>query len=486
MKRAVHAMRPGRMLVLMLAGATWLAAENARAATVETLADPRLAVTVDGRALPVRIAEMMMATARLGSRDVTFNRTVDALVENQLLARDALRVHGRDKLMQADRVGFAPAVTLEQQYTTLLKQAYFKPMDAFVKALPGARLDALVSWRMPASDPALRELMTLRHRGEVRLTPGQVALAAKTVVARITLPDGSVRDVTFAELYERMNVQGRVQWLQEKDLRFLANQVDARAETLFVDWWAGKHSGLTAADLALLRTLLEEKHLRDRYLFELGVVSVIHEDTPPFLARLERSVTPAEIRAWYAKNREQFRQVEKVRARHIRCATEQACAEAHRAVSSGMDFGTAVRRWSIAPSRAANPPGDLGWLVRTDPKLPWIGQIALIQQRGQMSAPIRTPEDAGGNASWEIVRVDERVEGYSPPESETVAYLGRQEIARRKAAEHYQQLRLRLREQADIRINSTLRRARHTAVDDAPMAEPEPADDHGHSHGHRH
>ncbi len=486
MERAVHVMRLGRTIILALACTAWLPAGHARAATVETLADPRLAAVVDGRALPVNIAEMMMATARLGSRDVTFNRTVDALVENQLLARDALRVHGRDKLMQADRVGFAPAVTLEQQYSTLLKQAYFKPMDAFVRSLPGARLDGLVSWRMPVSDPALRELMTLRDRGEVRLTPGQVALARKTVVARITLPDGSVRDVTFAELYERMNVQGRVQWLQEKDQRFLATQIDARAEALFVHWWAERHSGLTAADLALLRSLLEEKHLRDRYLFELGVVSVIHEDTPPFLAKLERSVTPAEIRAWYASNREQFRQVEKVRARHIRCATEQACAEAHRAIASGMDFGTAVRRWSTAPSRNANPPGDLGWLVRTDPKLPWIGQIALIQQRGQVSAPIRTPEDARGNASWEIVRVDERVEGYSPPESETVAYLGRQEIARRKAAGHYQQLRARLRAQADIRINGTLRRARHVAADDAPPAEPEPANAHDHGHGHRH
>lgn len=456
------------------------------AGTVDTLKDPALAAVVDGRALPVRVVEMMLATARRGSQDATFNRTVDALVENQLLAADAMRALGRERVMRQDRVGFAPAVTLEQQYHALVKQTFFKQMDTFVRALPGGNLDGLLAWRAPAGDPSLAKLMSLENRGEVRLTPAQLALADQTHVARVRLPDGTVRPVTFREIYDRLNVQGRVQLLQEKDRRFLDGEVLKRVEGLFIGWWADKHSGLKPAETRLIRQLLEEKHAHDLYLFELGVVSVIHEDTPAFLSKLEQQVTRAEIRDWYGRNREQFRQVEKVRARHIRCATEQACEEAWKAVSGGMDFSAAVRKYSIADDRNANPSGDLGWLVRTSPSLPWIAQIALIQQAGQMSRPIRTPEDAKGKAAWEIVKVDERVEGYSPPESETVAYLARKEIAKRRAVEHYNTLRERLKARADIRINGTLRRSRHTAQDEQPLSAPAADDGHGHGHGHRH
>lgn len=478
-----------RIATLLLAGLFLLppalAPATAQAATVDSVTDPAVAAVVDGRAIPVRLVEMMLATARRGSKDITFNRTLDTLVENQLLARDAVREHGRDFLLRPDRVGYAPQVTLETQYTTLIKQHFFRQIDADVKARPGGNLDGLVTWRIAASDPALAELLTLRNRGEVRLTQEQLELGRKTTIARMTLPDGSRKDITFGEIHDRLNVQGRVQLLQDRDRRFLDERVQARVEALFLVWWADKRSGLTPADTRLLRAFLEEKFLRDQYLFLLGVVSVIHEDTPPFLTRLESQVTREEIRGWYATNREQFRQVEKVRARHIRCATEQACEQAYQAVIDGMEFSAAARRFSIADTARAEPAGSLGWLVRSGKNLPWIAQIALIQKEGETTRPIRTPEDASGKAFWEIVRVDERVEGYSPPESETVAYLARQEIARRKAAEHYQALRDRLLAKADIRRNGGLLKARHTAIDDAPVAPPEDGHD-DHDNGHRH
>lgn len=459
-----------------------------QAGVQDTLADPALAATVDGRALPVTVVEMMLATARRGSKEATYTRTLDALIENQLLASDAVRVHGRDTLMKADRVGFAPKFTLERQYATLIKQHFFRQMDADVKALPGSSLERLVTWRVPPGDAALAQVMTLRSTGEIVLTPEQLAQAGKTVVARVTMPDGIQRNITFLEIYERQNVQGRVSLLQDRDRRFLDGQIEARVETLFINWWADKRSGLKPAETKLLRALLEEKFLRDQYLFQLGVVSVIHEDTPPFLTRLESQVTRAEIRQWYDRNREQFRQVEKVRARHIRCATEQACNEAYKAVEGGMEFSAAARRHSIADTRKSEPAGNLGWLVRTDPKLPWIAQIAMIQEQGAVTRPIRTPEGPDGKAYWEIVKVDERIEGYSPADSETVAYLARQEIARRKAVEHYKALRERLLAKADIRRNGALLKARRTTLDDTPLPliEESGQDGHDHSHGHRH
>lgn len=459
------------------------------AKTVDTLADPALAMTVDGRAYPARIIDMMLAAAQQARREATWEQMLDSVAENQLMAAHAVRELGRERLLPVDKVGFTPQALLEEQFNALIKMHYFRQIDGYVKSRPGGNLDGLIVRELPPDDPAVRELTTLRDIGEVRLTPEQRQLAARTVMAEVRFPDGGGNNITFDDVYTRMNVQGRVRVLQDRDLRFLGNQVRTRVEGLFVSWWAATQSGLSSAEIATLRTMLEEKMLRENYVMAMGVVSTLHEDTTPNLERLQKAVTRAEIRAWYTKNRDQFRQVEKVRARHIRCATEAACQQALDAVNGGMEFSAAARKFSIADDRLATPAGNLGWIARAQQELPWLHQIALIQQQGQVTPPIRSPEDAAGNAVWEVVRVDERIEGYSPVDSETVAYQARQEIAKKKAVQQYKARRDALLAAADIRRNGKLLAARREAEAKAPPV-PRPAtpaaDPHGHGHGHRH
>ncbi|MFZ5756739.1 MAG: peptidyl-prolyl cis-trans isomerase [Pseudomonadota bacterium] len=464
------------------------AAGSVPAKTVDTLADPALAMTVNERAYPVRVVDMMLMAAQQSRKDATWAQMLDSLVENQLIAAQGVRDVGREALQAADKVGFTPQMVLEEQFNSLVKLYFFRQIDGYVKQRRG--LDDLLVWRIPADHTGLKELTTLRDRGEVRLTPEQRKLAAATVIAGMKLPDGTPRDITFEDVYVRMNVQGRVRVIQDRDLKYLDNLVLSRVESLFVGWWAEKQSGLSAAEITALKTLLEEKQLRENYVLMLGVVSTLHEDTTPHLARLQKTVTRDEIHAWYGKNREQFRQVEKVKARHIRCATENDCNAAAAAIKNGMEFSAAAKKFSTAEDRNATPAGSLGWVLR-EPKqhvqeLPWLHQVALIQQKGQMSPPIRSPEDARGNAVWEIVLVDERVEGYSPVDSETVAYLARQEIAKKKAVQQYTALRRQLVTEADIRRNGALLKARHTPDDDKPRAEIEAPPSRGHDHGHGH
>jgi len=472
---------------LLLTALAVLLPAGSHAAVRDTLADPATLLSVDGRAYPTRLMDIMFRAALDARRDITWTQFVDEVAENQLMAKQAVAEMGRDKLMAADRVGFAPEIVLQDQYLSLVRRHFFKQIDATVRSLPGGNLDNVITRKLPRDDANLKELMTLRDRGEVKLTPAQADLAKKTVLAVARMPDGSTQDVTYHDLMQRENVQGRTRLLQEKDYAYLDTRVQTRIEGLFILWWMDKHSGMSAQDQALLRTMLEEKHLRENHMLLLGVVSAMHEDLTPALEKMQKTVTKQEVAAWYAKNKEEFRQVEKVRARHIRCASEADCNAAAAAVAKGMDFSAAARQFSIAPSKGATPAGSLGWVLRETKNMPWVHQYALIQPKGVVSAPARAPEDANGRADWEVVLVDERIEGYSPPESETVRYLAVQEIARKKLIEQYIRTRDALEAKADIRRNGKLLAEREAILARMPRPKaPPPQDDHGHGHGHGH
>lgn len=481
----MHLLRLLSVVLLLVVSA------SSPAATDNALTDPALALRVDDRTYTTRVAEIMHGAARQNRKGATWAQTLDGLIENQLVAADAVRDMGRDALLVADRVGFTPAVQLEDQLQGIVKLHHFRRIDADVRALPGGSLDKLVTWRIGTDSADLRELMTLRDRGEVRLTTAQQDLAARTPVARVALPDGETTTITFDDIYARMNVQARVQVIQDGDRAMLDDLVNRRVEALYIDWWARKRSGLSAAELDVLRASLEDRMLRENYLLATGVVSAIHEDTPPRLKALEQAVTREEIHDWYTRHKEDFRQVEKVRASHIRCASEADCEAAAAELKAGKPFAEVAARRSIADTRKATPAGSLGWVHRQEKNLPWLHQVALIQKAGQTTPPIRSPEDAAGKAVWEIVQVDERIEGYSDPDSETVAYVARQAIARRKAIDNYRARYAQLRGQAAIHFNGALLQARREAADatggdrnplDADLPDPH---DHGHG-GHRH
>ena len=57
---------------------------------------------------------------------------------------------------------------------------------------------------------------------------------------------------------------------------------------------------------------------------------------------------------------------------------------------------------------------------------------------------------------WEILKVDERVEGYQPVDSESVRYGAAQALARQKALAEFRDTRERLLAGADIRINPAI------------------------------
>lgn len=456
-------MNPARIARLALLACLPLFAAAANAQTVDTLADPNLFAIVNGRAYPVRPVEIMMTSVRATRADASYALMIDSLIDNQLLAGQALKEFPKSELFGTTRVGFSAPVILEEQYSSLLRTHFAKELDAFVKTRPNGKLDSVIVKHFRQNDPSLKELMTLRDRGEVKLTEKQMALAAKTPVASVRMPDGTGSVLTFADIYARQHLQGRIKLIQEHDLGYLDAQIRSHVETMFVNWWAETKSGLAPDELALLRTMLEEKYLKEHYLGATGAVTVVHEDTPPVLLKLQSEVTDAEIADWYEKNKEAFREIDKVLVRQVECATEEACDAAKVAFEKGMDFSEVAKKFSIAESRNATPAGSLGWIERKDNRLGWLGEVAMIGKKGQLTGPIRSPEDAKGKATWHLVLVDERVDGYNPLDSDTVRYQARGEIAKHRAVDGFKAMHDNLRANADIQRNGKLIAARAEA-----------------------
>nr|MBP7179061.1 hypothetical protein [Moraxellaceae bacterium] len=82
--------------------------------------------------------------------------------------------------------------------------------------------------------------------------------------------------------------------------------------------------------------------------------------------------------------------------------------------------------------------------------------IAFVQKPGTTSRPFRSPGPAGTAATWEIMKVEERIEGYQPVDSESVRYGASQALSRQKALVEFRDARERLMAEADIRINPAI------------------------------
>lgn len=377
--------------------------------------------------------------------EVTSGEVFADVVEQRALARYAAAKFTRDDLFPDRRVAFAPEVSADDKLTGVLRAVFREQIDAALTARIGDSLEhALIATPAPTA-AQLRDV--LGDPAQIRLDYALDAAAERkarvlTVVRYRTL-DGREQSLSLADVYARQNVQGRMS-LHRLDGDFLAAQAQARVASLLVQEWAQNAIGADAV-AELRRNLLDREYargLREHY----GLGADMH-DSNAYLDGLRRAVQPAEVAAWYAAHREQFRRIERVRARHIRVADEATARRVAAALAKdGSNFAELARRYSVAPDRAGG--GELGWIARRS-EADWFTALVFAQPPGRNGAPVREPVSANAPAQWEIVRVDEQQTGYFAADSETVRYLASRAIAEQKARAAFD-----ARRQAELRATT--------------------------------
>ncbi|QNA89738.1 hypothetical protein G4G28_16920 [Massilia sp. Dwa41.01b] len=361
---------------------------SATASTLRTLDDPALAARVNGEAIHAFTFQAMLHASQDSKPRPTPAAVLDELVAERLLASWARKRFTSEELYPATRVGFAREAALDDKLVGLLRSMYPRELEAALHALPGGDLNGLVA-DSPRLDAATLERLfgkPGRMRLDYTLDAGQEALAARVPLLRYTL-GGQPGTLTVLDVLRRQNVQGRMEFFNH-NVDFMQQGARTALAGLFVQDWAARRFGAPAlADLRRALSDQDDVHAV-RALYGLAGHA---ESESRVQAGLAQGVTRAEIGAYYAANREQFRRTLRVKARHIRVPDEATAAQVVAAASKGQDFAGLARRFSIAPD--AQSGGDLGWVHQTG-NPDWLSSLVLLQPRGRSRVPSAPPSTA--------------------------------------------------------------------------------------------
>ncbi|NHZ61242.1 peptidylprolyl isomerase [Massilia genomosp. 1] len=444
-------MKPLRLL-RALAGAACVAyAWPAVGACGQPAPAAAVAARIDGAPLLAFSVESSWCMARAADPDAQRSATLALLIANRLLAGEARKRFGEAALWAGQRVGFAREVSIDDQLVNTLRSLYGTEMEGDLRQLSGVGLDSLLRPTPPLSDTELDAVFGKPGalRLDLSLGEAQLAQASKLVLLRFAKPGGGEGSVSLADVARRQNVQGRVAlFARERD--FMQRQARLQVASWYVLDWSVRRFG--AASVADLRRVLADQGDVQAMMRLHGLGDDQHAGSR-LLDTLAAQVGPQQVRAYYARQREDFVRIERVRARHIRLPDEVAARRVAAALAGGADFAALARRHSIAPDAGGG--GSLGWVYhesQAGSKPGWLAQLLFTQAPGQVSAPVRSPAGPGRHAPWEIVLVEERVQGYQAADSEAVRYVASRALAREMAAAQLTALRAGLLRKARIEI----------------------------------
>jgi hypothetical protein len=417
------------------------------------LDDPALAAMVNGEAISRQVIVGMHAVAVKRRPETTLPEVMISMIEDRLLADNARAHYPMEKLIETTRVGYAPAIQMDESLVANLQAAYGREIMAAVRAEKGGSLNGIVTKRPPVTtadwdavlgkNPGLMLVYALDEKGRK---------AAANTMLLLYQSGEKTGKVTLLDVYDAQHVQGRAR-LHGRDAGFALQQAELLLEREYVKNWAKTRSGLGEEGFKVFERAVRDRLVKDGWTSLIGVTADMHDDNP-HLKALAAAVTPEEIAVFYEKNKDQFKRIERVRAWHIRTADFEAANKVYGRLQKGEAFVTVARDMSIAEDHIKG--GELGWIVHGDKNATWIESVAFVQKPGTTSRPFRSPGPPGTAAVWEILKVDERIEGYQPKDSESVRYGASQALARQKALAEFRDTRERLLKSADIRINPSV------------------------------
>ena len=407
--------------------------------------DAAAALRVDGWRLSASAMDVLVRAAQSQDARATRHAVADAVAQDHLLGQYAQQRFTSEQLFVGARVGFSLDANAEAALIGTLERVY---QPQLAQAIGAAGPQRFVVRRHVLDAAALQA--ALGDGAAVKLDD-RLSAEAEAALSRIVVVDyrldesAATRTVTLRDVWRQLDVHGR-QAVRGGDADFVHHQALRVVRAAFVRHWV-QSQGLRAGDLEALKQLMADRERRFALEQALGTSGHMHGPVDE-LVRLKAEVSAADIAAYLREHPEQFRRTERVLAHHIRCADEASAEAAYAELARGVPFAQVAHRYSVAPSALKG--GALGWLEADRARGQWLSQVAFAQAPGAASRPIREPETAGRAAGWQIVQVDERVQGQHPADSETVRFIATEAIAKQRAQERYAALKEQLVRTASI------------------------------------
>lgn len=418
-------------------------------------------VIINGESLAKRPVDALTRAVQRQDRQAQQQALLDGIIENRLLA-----AHLRSQVM---RSGFgplarqaAPPQVAEHAHDLDLMVKVWREYQQIVTSMMPLNKKALANTqvRFVYDAAALQALLALdqadpmegkKHQamGKENLTPQQIAAAQRFVLAEFRLGERT-EHVSLWDAYRIQNVHKRtaIRRAQQEAIEKAVKQ------WVTVQWQENRLAetqGWQTTDFAQLRLLITDKHVKEKFLLDSGAVEDLHHDSA-LLNRMIKGVTDQDIDRYYDAHKEDYRQIEQIRARHITVQTQEEADAVYRAIDEGLAFEEAVKQYSISASKDLPIAGDLGVIRRTDPDLPFVKKLTLIQPQGRVSTPYRMLD----GKTYELILVDKRESSVLPKTDKSLRFQIATQIARERAVEFYGNLRERVTREAEILVNSIL------------------------------
>lgn len=417
-------------------------------ASIETNLQGTQGIDIQGQQYSLRIVELLHQSAARDQSNITLPQTAELIIENHLLANQAIQEFGEKALLQTDnRVGFPDRYLLEMQYLATAEYLYKNAISA---TLPKQGVSEFIK-QSPACNPEqLTKLLSLGQHQEFQLTDAELTPADQFSVLSFQFPERPIEKITLGSIYRQQNVQGRIS-LHSGDCQFLKNATNRQLGELYVNYWMETHSGLSEIEIQQLQLALRMRYIKDQYLAKLGIAQDVHDDSDYVVAK-SKTIRQSDIVEYYNAHRDQFKRVTKARGRHLRVTNQAAADKIYSELVAGLDFDEAIVRYSQDPDKNLSVPGSVDWVYNTNKTIPWRDTLFLIFPMQQINRPVKAPY----SSEWEFILVDKREEEYQAANSEGVRYQVAQILARQKIAKELQVTRQRLYANNLVRVNPAL------------------------------
>ena len=258
------------------------------------------------------------------------------------------------------------------------------------------------------------------------------------------------QEISFWDVFKHANVHNRVR-IRRADPDVLLKQAVAQLALRYQEHLIASKTPWQAGDLKDLETFVRDKVAKQAAFKTLGIIADLHHDAAALIP-FKQKVTDKEIAAYYEKHKQDYVQVDSVKARHITLKSQEQADRVYAKLNAGMDFAQAVKTFSIADDKDNPLPGDLGVIRKDSDTLPFLHKLALIQPVGKPSTPYRMLD---GN-TYEIILVDEKKPQTLPLSDKSVRGDIVTRLAQQKAAVFVEGLQKRLLKETHVVVNQRL------------------------------
>jgi len=392
------------------------------------------------------------------------------IVMNRLLSQFALSSAGTELLNDDSDVAYNTETAVSDLLTAIIKTNFRDGIDLSIAASDKKSLQSFVTKPFDLSKTALKSIVVNPEESFIllyKLNQNQVKAAKQQVVLSYKFPESDERNVSLFDIYQSSNIQEKMR-IHHLDLVKLQGLIQRYMTSKYTQYWLEHHSGLSSVEITAVKDFIMQNRLAGQFYRYSGFKAGIHDENTR-LRDVTAEVTEDEVRAYYQSHQDSFKTIIKVKARHITLVSQSLADKVHAELKAGLKFSEAIAKYSSADDRNLPIPGNLGWINR-DGNNSWLSSIPFTQKQGHFSPAFMSPISGDKKRVWEIVFVDERIEGFHSIDSETVRYQASREVAKQKIHEYVVSLRKDLVSSSDIRLSaeykSLFRNASDTPVID--------------------